>query len=155
MQHKSFTTDKFVALTALVVILVAVAVLTYIFLWGSGCGKITFDRNLEEMNRLLDRFSNAETIAARTSRIALSAPVQNLSSIREEASALDVVDCLLEAKTLMIGSFDRVIMAYLAFMSNEDDETVSLYYQFAADELRKYAAQIEKVKQCAPFCTNK
>lgn len=108
---------------------------------------------LSKSNKAVDaayaRWIDAVKVAESTSRIALSAPVTTLQSIRRETQELTVAPCMDAAKSALLRSMDTTIEGFFSFMTNKGELGAIL----AGGLLRQGAEQLasfnEQRKQCS------
>lgn len=75
---------------------------------------------LKKFDDLLARWEDATRVAGTTGRISLSAPVATLQSVRRDAQALLVPNCLEGGHAALVEGMGLTVDGYLAFMANTD-----------------------------------
>lgn len=97
-----------------------------------------------KLDDVMSRWSDASIVAGSTARIALSAPVKDLQSIRREAEKLTVTPCLTRAQANMLVGMDAEIIGYIKFMGDSKaDITKDLVEKYEA-----HAKYYEIIKKC-------
>lgn len=97
-----------------------------------------------KLDDVMSRWNDASIVAGSTARIALSAPVKDLQSIRREAEKLTVTSCLTRAQANMLVGMDAEILGYIKFMGNSKaDITKDLVEKYEA-----HAKYYEIIKKC-------
>lgn len=97
-----------------------------------------------KLDDVMSRWNDASIVAGSTARIALSAPVKDLQSIRREAEKLTVTSCLTRAQANMLVGMDAEILGYIKFMGNSKaDITKDLIEKYEA-----HAKYYEIIKKC-------
>ncbi len=76
---------------------------------------------LSKVDDIAVRWGDARRVAGVTSRIALSAPVANMQSLRREVDSLIVPPCLDSGIEALKRSMDTTIDAYVTFMVEKGD----------------------------------
>ncbi len=122
------------------------------FYFVGPCGVSSVQRATKDLTDIAQRWDDAESIASSTARIALAAPVSTLQSIRSETQKLDVPKCMEEARTNLADSMDATIGGYLAFMQNQSDYAVNVYFVDARDKTAAFGEALAAVRACAPWC---
>ncbi|HUX07002.1 MAG TPA: SUMF1/EgtB/PvdO family nonheme iron enzyme [Acidobacteriota bacterium] len=69
----------------------------------------------------MQEWDDANAVASRTSRIAISQPVSQLQKIRRAVAALTQSDATMNNQKLLLEYMDGVINIYLSFMSEEEE----------------------------------
>jgi hypothetical protein len=93
---------------------------------------------LGEADELIERWDDANAIASSTSRIALAGPLATLQEIRRDASALTPPNCARELHNAMINYMQLTIDAYLSFLANDSEATMSAKVEAALDAFEDY-----------------
>ena len=97
-----------------------------------------------KLDDVMSRWSDASIVAGSTARIALSAPVKDLQSIRREAEKLTVTPCLTRAQANMLVGMDAEILGYIKFMGDSKANiTKNLVEKYEA-----HAKYYEIIKKC-------
>jgi hypothetical protein len=102
----------------------------------------------EDLDLIIERFDDANARAGTTSRIALSPVIGEMQEVRRDLRALELPDCATEAVDASVEFMDKSIEAYLAFLSDEPDSTVTRLF----DEAER--AQEESVTKLAELFAN-
>lgn len=100
---------------------------------------------LDDLNDLLDRWSDAFEIASSTSRISLAQPVGELQAIRREIGELEGPDCAQAAGVALYGYTDGIINGFLLFMQQESDDEVSAAFDEASGWLEMYQDEVDSI----------
>jgi hypothetical protein len=138
----------------IVLLVIAVPLLGY-FLWNSAneslqssptACPIIAQSYLEEVEDVFARWNDARMLASSTSRIALSGPIGQLQAIRREAERLDPPDCARDAQRLMLLYMDADIRAFLAFMSQQDDDEVTRIMESAYVAFESWLTELGKLR---------
>jgi hypothetical protein len=135
----------------IVVVVAALLAGGYYYLEGP-CGTNRVTRARIATGALISRWIDIEQIAASSPRIALAGPVRELQDARQAVTRLDVPACMQPTKENMLIAMQSSIDGYLAFMGQDDDYQVSLYFDSATEHMKVVTDNIATVKRCAPFC---
>lgn len=73
------------------------------------------------IDSIMERWEDADELAAGTARIALSGPVGTLQEVRREVTALAAPPCSESIKESLAVYMDTQIDSYLSFMTDDDD----------------------------------
>jgi hypothetical protein len=99
-----------------------------------------------EVTNLIKEWDDAETVAGSTSRIALSPAVSELQRIRREVDNLELPDCAEYAQYYLVTYMDTVIEAYLLFMADAPDYSVSDKFEEADSQLEQFSQEFSNMK---------
>jgi hypothetical protein len=116
------------------------------------CGKVVTDKADKKLMEIYSQWLDALKVANSTGRIALSGPITNLQSIRQDTQNLKVPTCLKDAKDTLLESMNNMIDGFLAFAGDEGDSVVQEYFDQAGNNIDTYIDQILEVRKCVPLC---
>lgn len=103
--------------------------------------RMALETALKAIDGQMTLWEDAERVASTTGRIALSAPVTSLQTIRRDTAQLTVTTCLGPARDSLVKSMDATIEGFLAFMRNDlhMGEVLSRgYFDDASKEMAAY-----------------
>jgi hypothetical protein len=116
------------------------------------CGQSAFDKSYDDITKILSRFGDAEQLANSTSRIALSAPIANMQSIRQELINLEVVPCIEYAKSCLEDAMGESINGFIGFMVQDTDSQIKAHFDSENNDLNSFTSSISGIKSCLPGC---
>jgi hypothetical protein len=99
-----------------------------------------------EVTDLIEEWDDAESVAGSTSRIALSPAVSELQRVRREVDNLEFPDCAEYAQYHLVTYMDTVIEAYLLFMADAPDSSVSDKFEEANSQLDQFSQDFHDIK---------
>lgn len=102
------------------------------------------------MDNVIERWDDQLKIAQGTSRIGLSAQVSQLQSIRRDALELEVPACAKRAQATGGKYMEQVIDAFLAFMAQRTDTTVSAAFQESQELQQDFIFEYSKLADRVP-----
>lgn len=92
-----------------------------------------------EMGEVAQRFDDANRLASQTSRANLSPQIADLQSIRRDAQAVEVPECMADMKAAMLDYMDADIDAFITFLDPDvTDATLNARIDAANTKLRLY-----------------
>jgi len=83
---------------------------------------------LAQIQPLLEEWDDAVEVANSTARIALSPMVRDMQGIERDVEDVTVPDCARHGSGLLIDGMGSVIDAFIAFMGEESESVVGLYF---------------------------
>jgi len=106
--------------------------------------KVQAESYIAEVERTSLEWDDANALANKTARVALSQPVSQLQKIRRDVAALSPPACAQNNQKLLLDYMDAVIDAYLSFM--QDDPVYSRKMKNANSKLEIWAEDFAKLK---------
>ena len=100
------------------------------------CQAATQD-HLAQIQPLLEEWDDAVEVANSTARIALSPLVRDMQGIQHNVEDVTVPDCARHGSALLIEGMGSVIDSFIAFMGDEPDFVVSLYFSTGYEEMTR------------------
>ena len=97
-------------------------------------------------------YDDAYQFATTVSRTSLEHPVNTLKQILVHTKDVEVPACMQAAKDELINYMGTVIRAFLAYGAQETDTTVWDLIHESEAHYDNFAAELEAVNRCAPFC---
>ena len=97
-------------------------------------------------------FESVYQAAASATPVGLMGPVTQMQQILWDTRELTMPVCMQVARSELITAMESAIRAFLAIMTGESRETVEGLLQDSTTHLDNFAAELESVNQCAPFC---
>lgn len=140
------------------------ASLFMIFLLAAGIGTYTWytlirpcDVNFVEkasisLIRQRDRYDHSYQFATSASADAIVRPVAELQQILMDTQEVVVPACMHSSKEELLSYMGTVISAFDAYGAQESDSTVRELIVQSEVHYDNFAAQLEAVNNCAPFC---
>ena len=89
-------------------LLLIVGPISWYYFFGP-CGTLQVKKVFDNYDFLSVKFLDSVEVASQTSRIALSSPISNLQSIRQETSELEVPVCMVDARGNLLNSMQHYI----------------------------------------------
>ena len=99
------------------------------------CPQDEVKKYLDDLDALLEEFDDTVTIAQSTSRIGLASVIQTMQSQKRSIARLDAPDCAKYLTDMVVVAVETKIDAFLSFMAQASDTSVSRKLN-AADEAR-------------------
>lgn len=96
-----------------------------------------------ELNKVASRWDDARSLAASTSRIALSPVVSQLQDIRRQADGLQPPDCAAYVKLYLVEYMDNTIEAFILFMGDAPDNKIESKFKSASLSFDLYEKEID------------
>ncbi len=96
---------------------------------------------------MLEKWDDTVQVAGSTSRIALGAQVARLQDIKREVEDADIPPCGIYANVLLLEAMDYRIDAFLAFMSQEEDDEVSRLSDRANAAIDKWKDALDAIDE--------
>lgn len=113
-----------------------------------GCGpSCDVEGYRETVDPYLEDWDDTNAIASSTARINLSGPVGEMQDIKRDVEDLEVDPCLEDAHADLVTYMERTIDAYIAFMSNEDDELIQMTMETAESYLLRYDRALRDLQE--------
>lgn len=139
--------------SALIVLLIVAAAGAYTwYSLQSSCDVEAVKKASVLLVRQLDRFDHSYQFATSASRNSLVRPVSELQQVLMDTQEVDVPACMQTAKNELVDYMGAVIRAFLAFGAREADTTISGLIDQSDAHYDNFAAELEAVNKCAPFC---
>ena len=91
-----------------------------------------------QLKPLLSEYEEALALAGKSSRISLAPQVASLQELRRRTAAVEYPECAAKARDHLLAAMERAVDAFLAFMGQEPDTVVNLYFTKAGDDMRLY-----------------
>jgi tetratricopeptide (TPR) repeat protein len=139
-------------LFALAALLLALVALIWYVSYGP-CGRKRVDAAVIEIKAAAEKYTDAESIASSTGRIALSGPVMQMQNARHELMELEIPPCLEDARSDLAEAMDWEIGAYLLFMQESEQFAIDAKFQSAAYKTEQAAEELLRIQFCAPICS--
>lgn len=93
----------------------------------------------------LEEWDDAVEVAGSTSRIALAPQITRLQDIKREVEDMDIPWCGVFAHMELIKAMEYRIDAFLAFMSQEDDEEVTRLSDLANSAIDDWSEAVDDI----------
>jgi len=93
---------------------------------------------INEVERLLGEWDDANTLANNTSRGALSQPIARLQEIRRKAENLKIPEDAVKVNRLLVDYMNKIIDGYFAFMTEEKDSKIAIIFDEADLLLKRF-----------------
>ena len=116
------------------------------------CGMTKISSALVTLRQQKAKFDDADKIASSAARIELAIPVQNLQTIRSETEAVEVPECLLEARQYLLYGMEDTVNAYLHVLADDPQADMEQDSTWAANSFDMYTDAVGYMMECAPFC---
>lgn len=140
------------AILALIAVIAAAAGTYTGYFWHNSC-KVNAVREASAfLVTQRNTYDNAYQFATTVSRTSLEHPVSTLKQILIATQAVDVPACMQSAKDELLHYMETVIRAFLAYGAQETDTTVNELIHESEIHYDNFAAELDAVNQCAPFC---
>lgn len=88
-------------------------------LGANACIKSNVEAKLEEMNVLIDEFTDGVKLAGSTPRMSLAPQIEDLQEIRRRAHEVEVPDCMDNLKAAWINTMDVGIDTFIDFLADK------------------------------------
>lgn len=98
------------------------------------------------------RWDDATKLANSTPRGNLSGQISNLQSLKREADAVEAPACLQVAKTNLVASMDATVTAFIDFLGQKPDATVTADFRTASTDMDNFHNQLDQINKCVPNC---
>lgn len=102
--------------------------------------------------RQRDRYDHTYQFATSAASDAIVRPVGDLQQILMDTQDVPVPLCMQTAKDELIDYMGTVIHAFQAFGAQETESTVRELINQSETHYDNFAAEVEAVRECAPFC---
>lgn len=139
-------------LLALGLVLVVVASGAGWYYFEGPCGVSAVKRGADELQGLIIEWKDAIQLANQTPRISLPGQISNLQDIRHKVDKMKLPACLDPARADLQVSMNYGIDAFIAFVGQKTDFTVSQAFENSATSMAAFSEKLADVKTCAPFC---
>jgi len=96
---------------------------------------------------IVSRWQDAVTVADQTPRMSLSAQINELQSIKRDADAVEVSECLAVAHDSLLSHMEFSIEGYLAFLGEQEDTMIQVLFDNAEHQLKTYQDELAKVNE--------
>jgi len=111
---------------------------------------------VEEVSGLLfsqlGRYEDVYQVAISASPSSVVLPVSVLQQILMDTQQVAVPPCMQTAKNELVNYMRTIIRAFDAYAAQEPDATVRTLINEAVAHLHSFDAELEAVKDCAPWC---
>jgi len=97
-------------------------------------------------------FEQAYQAASSANAVGLMGPMTSMQQILWDTREVEVPACMQPARNELITSMESAIRAFLATMNGETEATIQGLIQDSQTHLENFAAELESVNKCAPFC---
>ena len=134
-----------------VMVVAALGVYAWYAVYGP-CTRGTVDTASTALFEQVATFEQAYQAAASANAVALMGPLTSMQQALWDTREVMVPACMQDARNELITSMESAIRAFLAVMNGEKDETVQDLLQESKVHLENFAAELESINQCAPFC---
>ena len=134
-----------------VMVVAALGVYAWYAVYGP-CTRGTVDTASTALFEQVATFEQAYQAAVSANAIGLMGPLTKMQQALWDTREVMVPACMQAARNELITSMESAIRAFLAVMNGEKDETVQDLLQESRVHLENFAAELESVNQCAPFC---
>lgn len=105
-----------------------------------------------KMMGITEKYIDAFALASSTSRIALAGSIESMQEIKREANAVEVPQCLEEAKYWQIQAMEADINAFMLFMAQASDRDVNSAFDLANQYWDTTTKLINEIGACMPNC---
>jgi len=111
----------------------------------TSCNKIIEPKNkgLSEITKIEQRWSDGIKVAESTPRIGLSSQVKDLQTIKRDLDAVEVSNCIKEAKVALSKHMELTIDGLIAFMRSEEETSIQLMHE-GGEQLSAYRKARDK-----------
>lgn len=116
------------------------------------CTRSTVDAASTALFEQVAVFEQEYQAAASATPIGLMGPVTSMQQTLWDTREIDVPGCMQLARNELITSMESAIRAFLAVMNDETEQTVQDLLQDSRTHLENFAAELESINKCAPFC---
>ncbi len=105
---------------------------------------------LEQFKSLAQRWDDANKLAQQVPRVSLAPQIAELQKIRRETGDLVVSECTQGAQTSLVLSMDATIDGYLAFLGQQPQSAVEIYFASARNAMLDYQDELLKASGVTP-----
>lgn len=98
------------------------------------------------------RYDDVYASAASGTRTSLTYPITVLQQILVDTQAVSVPTCMQTAKSELISYMGTVIQAFRAYTTSEEDSTVQNLIYESNVHYDNFYAELDVIRDCAPFC---
>jgi hypothetical protein len=109
------------------------------------CAELSKDY-INQITQLATQFDNTSKLAQSTSRMNMVTPVSTLQDLRAKVNGLVIPDCAQDAQSHMLAYMDDTVNAYLYFMQNYPDATVTNFLNKGLTEYENFNASIKSLQ---------
>jgi len=134
-----------------VMVIAALGVYAWYAVYGP-CTRGTVDTASTALFEQVASFEQAYQAAASANATGLMGPLTKMQQALWDTREVRVPACMQGARNELLTSMESAIRAFLAVMNGEKDEKVQDLLQDSRVHLENFAAELESVNQCAPFC---
>lgn len=107
---------------------------------------------IDELMLLHDAFVDGYNVAGATGRAYLAPPILAMQEVKQDVRAMDVPECLINAKDDLEMGMDYSINGYLAFMKEEGTVAVNAEFENGDKYLDLFYDGIDEIVDCLPDC---
>jgi hypothetical protein len=154
VQNAAEKSSRFLLPVILVLVLVLVSaagIYTWYF-WYRPCEVNALREASTFLLTQRNTYDEAYQFATTASRTSLEHPVSTLKLILMDTQPVEVPSCLQTAKDELIDYMGTVIRAFGAYGAGEADQVIWDLINQAETYYDNFAAELEAVNECAPFC---
>ena len=134
-----------------VMVVAALGVYAWFAVYGP-CTRGTVDTASTALFEQVATFEQAYQAAASANAVGLMGPLTNMQQTLWDTREVMVPACMQAARNELITSMESAIRAFLATMNGETEATIQGLIQDSQTHLENFAAELESVNKCAPFC---
>lgn len=132
-------------------IVAAVSTYTWYYLY-SPCGVNHVKAASTALIDQANAYDQAFQLAASASGPSLTGPVMQMQQVLMDTREVAVPACLQPAKLELLTAMEDTIRAFLAFMAQEPEATVTDLVEQSTTHLDNFSVELDAVNQCAPLC---
>jgi len=111
------------------------------------CSKKERKNVSEQIDPLVQRIEDVNTLASSTSRIALVTPLSKMQDVQREIRELEVPKCAEPVKQKLLNSIELLLSAYLGFASQESDAVLEIRFLSFKNSLDEFAKSYLNMKE--------
>jgi hypothetical protein len=122
-------------------------VLLILSLVVAACGgdKCTKEKYLEIIEDTIEKWDDARSVAANTSRMSLGPQIQSLQEIYREAEDLNIPKCAQDAHDNLLTYMEKTIDGFVAFLGQEEDSAVNRLFSLAEGYLEDWGDEVDAI----------
>lgn len=119
----------------------------------SGCGldpcsKDKVQAAMVDVKGVAQHFDDADALANKTPRSGLPGVISEMQSVRRDAQALKLPDCMKDVQDTLVAYMDAKIDVYVTFLdANNSDTLVNSKADFATAKFNNYEDALNKLSQ--------
>ena len=135
----------------LLLIVAAVSGYTWIALYGP-CSVNTVETASDALLNQLQLFDAAYQSTSSLNAVELFGPMTQLQQILIDTEKVVVPACLRAAQIELITAMKTLIRAILTVMESKPEATATELFEKSSKHLDNFAAELEWINKCSPFC---